>query len=207
MYIPSSFAETDPSTLHDFMRRHSFATLVTQGDPGLTASHLPLLWDPTVGPNGALLGHMARANPQWRDVPGEALAIFQGPHAYISPTWYETEGTVPTWNYVAVHASGAFQIVDDDSELLGILRRSVNVYEADRNPPWTFDESAPNIGPMLRSIVGFRIEISRLEGKFKLSQNHPQERRERVIRGLSSEPDEAAREVAELMARRDSPGR
>src|SRR4051794_11991074 len=110
------------------MRRHSFAVLTSHGESGLFASHLPLLLDTDAdahaGPRGQLLGHMARANPQWRGVRGEVMVVFSGPHAYVSPSWYEEAGTVPTWNYVAVHAYGTFHVVDDRDGLLDILRRS-----------------------------------------------------------------------------------
>ena len=128
MYNPASFAQHDVSKLHAFLRRHSFATLVSSGEGGLVASHLPLLLDPRAGRLGHLLGHMARANPQWRQVEGEVLAIFQGPHTYISPSWYEEPGMVPTWNYVAVHAYGTLQLVDRRGELLDILRHAVAFY-------------------------------------------------------------------------------
>lgn len=206
MYVPSAFEESDPAILQAFLKRHGFATLVSAGEHGPVASHLPLLLDPDVGPQGTLLGHMARANPHWRDVRGESLAVFQGPHAYVSPSWYETEGTVPTWNYTVVHIYGSFQIIEDDRELLDVLKRSVAAYENHREKPWVFDENGPNVKSLLRSIVGFRIAISRVEGKFKLSQNHPEARRERVIRGLSNEDGSEARAVAELMAARERPG-
>jgi len=181
------------------MRENSFATLVTQGEEGLTASHLPLLLDAEVGPHGQLIGHMARANRQWRDVSGEALAVFARPHVYVSPSWYETPGTVPTWNYVAVHAYGAFKVVEDREGLLDILRRSVVAYESPRPEPWAFDESDPAIEGMLKAIVGFRIEIARIEGKWKLNQNHPEERRRKVADALGGRSDEDSREIARLM--------
>ena len=199
MYVPAAFAETDTAKLHEFMRRHGFAVLTSQGVGGLFASHLPLLFDAEVGPHGHLMGHMARANPQWRDVRGEVMAVFSGPHAYVSPSWYEEEGTVPTWNYVAVHAHGAFHPVEDRDGLLDILRRSVMAYESPRPEPWAFDESAPHVETMLKAIVGFRIEISRLEGKWKLNQNHSEERRRRVIRALEARPDDDSQEIAAIM--------
>jgi transcriptional regulator len=202
VYVPASFAETDPASLHEFMRRHSFAVLTSHGDEGLIASHLPLLIDPDAGANGHLIGHMARANPQWRKLGGEVLAVFSGPHVYVSPSWYEQGGTVPTWNYVAVHAYGTFRVVEERDRVLDILRRSVTAYESPRPEPWTFDESEPHVDNMLKAIVGFRIEITRLEGKWKLSQNHPEERRERVIRALSGRSDEDSRAIAELMKER-----
>jgi transcriptional regulator len=143
MYVPAAFAETDKAKLHEFMRRHGFAFLTSNAGDGLVASHLPLLLDAEAGPNGHLLGHMARANPQWRDARGEVMAVFSGPHAYVSPSWYEEEGTVPTWNYVAVHAYGSFHVVEDREGLLDILRRSVLTYESPRPDLWAFDESEP----------------------------------------------------------------
>src|SRR5205823_11382641 len=169
------------------------------GEDGLVASHLPILLNGDAGPYGHLLGHMARANPQWKSVLGEALVIFSGPHAYVSPAWYEQGGTVPTWNYVAVHAYGTFHVVEDRAQLLDILRRTVTAYESPRPEPWTFDESEPHVETMLRAIVGFRIEITRLEGKWKLSQNHSEERRRRVVRALGSQPDYDSQAVAALM--------
>lgn len=199
MYIPSAHAVTDLHALHGFIRQHSFATLVTDGEDGLIASHLPILLDSACGPQGTLFGHMARANPQWRQPKGESLAIFTGPHTYISPAWYESDGTVPTWNYVAVHAYGPFQVVDDRDQLLEILRTSVRFFESPRERPWAFDESAPHVDRMLRAIVGFRLEISRLEGKWKLSQNHPEERRQRVIQALETQADPDSQTIASLM--------
>jgi transcriptional regulator len=199
VYVPAVFAETDAAKLHEFMRRHSFALLTSHGETGLVASHLPMLLDADAGPHGRLLGHMARANPQWRQVAGEVMAVFSGPHAYVSPSWYAEEGTVPTWNYVAVHAHGTFHVVEDRDGLRDILRRSVRTYESPRPEPWAFDESDPHVERLLKAIVGFRIEITRLEGKWKLSQNHAEERRRRVIRALEARPDDDAQAIASLM--------
>ena len=199
MYVPASFEVTDLSELHALMRTYSFATLVTQGEGGMAATHLPLVLDADVGPRGTLLGHMARANPQWRDVSGESLAIFPGPHAYVSPTWYETPGTVPTWNYVAVHAYGALRLVEGPDGLRDILTRSVSVYERGMPRPWSYEESDPDIDKMPNAIVGFRIEIGRMEGKVKLNQNHPDERRRKVIRALEARADVDSHAVARLM--------
>ncbi len=199
MYIPASHAESDLARLHEFMRRNSFATLVSRNEAGMVASHLPLLLDLDAGPSDVLFGHMARANPQWRDIAGEVLAIFHGPHVYVSPTWYESAATVPTWNYVAVHAYGTAHVVEDRDAVLGILRRSVEYFESPRPEPWAFAETAPYVDKLIRSIVGFRIEIHRLEGKWKLSQNHPEERRRRVIDALEEQPDDHSRQIAAMM--------
>jgi transcriptional regulator len=211
MYVPTAFAETDTARLHEFIRANSFAVLASGGEAGLVASHLPLLLESEGGSSGQLSGHMARANPHWRQAKGTVLAIFSGPHAYVSPSWYGEGGTVPTWNYVAVHAYGTLRLVEDRDGLLDILRRSVAEYEKGRPEPWTFDESAPHVEAMLKAIVGFRIEITRLEGKWKLSQNQPEARRRRVRRALAEESREDSRALAALMAEalregHDSPG-
>ncbi len=199
MYVPAAFAVTDRARLHEFMGRYSFALLTSHGGGGLVASHLPLLLDADAGPHGHLLGHMARANPQWRDVRGEVMVVFSGPHAYVSPSWYGEAGTVPTWNYVAVHAYGTFHVVEDREGLLAILRRSVLAHEGPRPDPWTFDESGPHVEKLLEAIVGFRIEVTRLEGKWKLNQNHTEERRRRVVRALEARPDDDSQAIASIM--------
>ena len=196
MYIPSSFKVTDAAQLHAFMRTHSFATLVTNGGAGLVATHLPILLD-TDGLR--LLGHMAKANPQWRDVQGESLIIFPGPHAYVSASWYETPGTVPTWNYATVHAYGLFRLIQDREKLHDILKRTVSVYEGNKTQPWRYDDSDPGVDRRLQEIVGFEIEIGRLEGKWKLNQNHPDERRRKVINALQAKPDANSQAIATMM--------
>src|ERR1700729_1397013 len=129
MYIPAAFAESDLAKLHDFIQTNSFGVLVSQVDGEPFASHLPFLLDRNSGPHGCLIGHMARANPQWQSAHGQSvLAIFPGPHAYISPTWYESENVVPTWNYVAVHVYGTFQVVEDHQETVEIVRNYVAYY-------------------------------------------------------------------------------
>jgi transcriptional regulator len=200
MYVPPHFAESDPAKLHDLIESHSFGLLVSQlgGEP--FASHLPFLLDRTAGPHGTLVGHMARANPQWRELSGQnTLGVFSGPHAYVSPTWYGAENVVPTWNYVAVHAYGRAAVVEGWDALLDIVRRSVAVYEAGMARPWVLDTTGSSMDRFLPHIVGFRIEIDRLEGKWKLNQNHPADRRARVVRALRERGGEDALGVAELM--------
>ena len=178
------------------MRTHSFATLVTNGGAGLVATHLPILLD-TDGLR--LLGHMAKANPQWRDVQGESLVIFPGPHAYVSASWYETPGTVPTWNYATVHAYGLFRLIQDSEKLNDILKRTVSVYEGNKTQPWRYDDSDPGVIRRLHEIVAFEIEIGRLEGKWKLNQNHPDEVRRKVINALQKKPDANSQAIATMM--------
>jgi transcriptional regulator len=205
MYVPSWFERTDPAELFAFMEAHSFALLVSTHEGLPFATHLPLLLDRTAGPHGTLVGHVARANPQWRDLDGHpALAIFGGPHAYISPAWYESEGVVPTWNYVAVHATGTARVVDDPEEVTKIVAALVTIYEGNRPAPWRFDPAAEYVRKLVKGIVGFRIEIERLEGKWKLNQNHPPGRRAKVITALESSTSADDLEIARLM--RELPG-
>ncbi len=200
MYLPDEFIVTDPNELHAFIEQNSFGLLVSQVEGLPFATHLPFLLDRTSGRHGVLIGHMARANPQWREARGQTvLAIFAGPHAYISPTWYEAEHVVPTWNYTAVHVYGSFEIVEDEESLLDIVGKSVRFYEKPLSPPWTFDGSTTFARRLLAQIVGFRIAIERIEGKWKLNQNHPIERRLKVIRSLRSRGDENALVLADLM--------
>lgn len=199
MYIPAAFRETDTAKLHEFMQQNGFAILTTDGSQGLIASHLPLLLDPGRGPLGTLLGHFAKANEQADDFGCEALAIFSGPHAYISPTWYQSPNTVPTWNYVAVHAYGVMKPVDRET-LTKILEVLVDKYESSRAVPWQFEPSMEFQQKLLDGIIGFQIEITRLEGKWKLNQNHPEERRQRVIAALNEAGSENEREIARLIA-------
>jgi transcriptional regulator len=200
MYVPSSFAPPDEASLFDAIERYSFALLVTGGGDELVASHLPLLLDRTLGARGTLLGHMARANEQWQSAAGEpALAVFSGPHAYVSPTWYEATQVVPTWNYVAVHAYGRLELIDDPAEAEQLLRRTIDTYEGGMPRSWHLEESPEWTQRLVAQIVAFRIPIERLEGKWKLNQNHPAERREKVMAALERQGDENAREVARMM--------
>ena len=200
MYIPTAFAESDLTNLHDFIEQNSFGLLVTHVDGLPFASHLPFLLERTTGPKGTLVGHLARANPQWAEASGQnALATFSGPHAYISPTWYESEQVVPTWNYVAVHVYGRIQIIEDEPSLLEIVQRSVHFYEQAMPRPWSFDASTTFMKRMLGQIIGFRIEIDRIEGKWKLNQNHPVERRKKVVAALRQYSDENSQSIAALM--------
>jgi len=201
MYTPLSFVENDLSILHSCIEENSFATLVTTNSEGPAVSHLPLLLDRKIGPNGTLIGHMAKANQQWRElVNGDALAVFHGPHAYISPSWLDEQNVVPTWNYVAVHVTGKVQLVEEPPELLDIVRRYVNVYEASMPEPWQLESADPDfIEKLLDAIVGFTIKITSIEGKWKLNQNHPEERRQKIIDGLEARPDEDSASIAKLM--------
>jgi transcriptional regulator len=206
MYTPSAFQESDPNRLFDFIEQHSFATLVSPEAAEPLASHLPLLIDRSVAPHGRLIGHMARANSQWRTADSRrVLAVFHGPHAYVSHTWYEEENAVPTWNYAAVHAYGVLRRVEDRDRLRAIVARTVDTYESSLPNPWRLDsQDAGFIDGLLAAIVGFEIDVDRLEGKWKLNQNQNAQRRERVAAVLERSPQAGDREVAELMRQRQA---
>jgi transcriptional regulator len=204
MYIPKAFREDALATLHGLMQQYSFATLITQHDGAPFASHLPLLLQADAGPYGTLLGHMARANPQWHDFAAgqEALVIFQGPHAYVSPSWYAVHPSVPTWNYAAVHAYGVPQVMDDSAALYTLLQALVQTYEAPSARPWTFDLPDEYLRHMMQGIVGFTMPITRLEGKYKLSQNRPTQDYPRIVEALQQQGEALSTDVATLMRQR-----
>jgi transcriptional regulator len=211
MYIPKAFREDDIDTLRAFMREYSFATLVTRHNGELLASHLPFLLDAErgrdkSGPYGTLIAHMARANPQWRTFAEiqEALVIFQGPHTYISPSWYEDaiEQSVPTWNYAVVHAYGIPHLIEDTTALYTILQALVQKHESHFEKPWTLQPLNDFMQNKMRAIVGFQIPITRLEGKYKLSQNRSVNDQIRVVTALEEGADPMNADVAELMSKR-----
>jgi transcriptional regulator len=199
MYIPPSFLEQRPHVLHAFIRHHSFATIITTTPDVPLASHVPIILLPDRGQFGALQFHLARQNPQWNLLAQatDVLVIFHGPHAYISPTWYKSAVAVPTWNYLAVHAYGRPRMLDD-AQLSEHLRLLVSSYE----PPggWSTERMpAEVLEKMKRNIVGFEMEIERLEGKWKLNQNRPREDVQGAIEGLLATGDAESKKVAELM--------
>jgi transcriptional regulator len=201
MYIPEAFRETRLDLLQAFMQQHSFGLLVSHQAGCLEASHLPLLLDADRGPSGTLIGHMARANPQWRGfrAADELLVIFSGPHAYISPSWYETRLSVPTWNYAAVHAYGVPHLVEEPAAVRSILEAMVQTYEAPFDAPWPMDLPDDFVERMMKAIVGFEITITRLDGKLKLGQNRSQADQLGAIAGLTRQGDPSSLAVATLM--------
>lgn len=208
MYVPPAFRQDDLPTLHAMIAQVRLATLVTSGPEGLIATHLPLLLDPEDGPCGTLTGHFAKPNPHWRTAEaggGSSLAIFQGPEAYISPSWYpskQAEGkAVPTWNYVAIHAHGPLEVFHEADALLDVVSRLSNRFEAGRPDPWSVADAPESyMAAMLKGIVGFRLRIERLEGKWKLSQNRSEADRAGVVAGLRDETAAGADGIADLMA-------
>jgi transcriptional regulator len=197
MYIPEHFREDDTATLQEFIREHSFGVLVTRGDDAPFATHLPFLFEAGRGSYGMLSAHVARANPQWRSFASEdeALVIFQGAHAYVSPSWYDVALSVPTWNYAAVHAYGIPRIIEDSQFLYTQLKTLIETHESQFERPWTFELPQDYIEKMMRGVVGFTLEITRLEGKFKMSQNRTPAERDKVIAALQYQH----KDVAEIM--------
>ena len=193
LYVPAHFRVEDRAELFDFIEANAFGTLVSSGAGGLHVSHIPFI--PERGADGAmrLLGHVARANAQWSALEGaeHVVAIFQGPHAYVSPTWYEHHPAVPTWNYAVVHARCRARLMDE-AGLRDLLRRLASKYEKGRPSPWRMEDLAEDyVAKLLAVIVGFTLEVETLEGKFKLSQNRPGHDAERVSTALEAEGEGA----------------
>jgi transcriptional regulator len=202
MYIPAANRVEDGDKLAEIIRENSFATLVSVHEGAPFATHLPLLFRPESGEHGTLVGHVARANPRWRHFDGErdVLVIFQGPHAYVSPSWYETSPAVPTWNYVAVHVYGIPRVVEEDGAVAALLHELITHYEAGLPEPWSGELPAEYAEKMRRGVVAFEIAVTRIEGKFKLGQNKPAADTRGVCRALQDSPDPAVRRLAQLTA-------
>jgi transcriptional regulator len=208
LYIPPAFRETDPAILHAEIRRIGFCSLTTAGAEGPLVSHLPVILDTSVAPLGQLRCHVARANRQWRDsdLSKPALAVFMGPDAYVSPSWYPSKAehgkAVPTWNYVAICARGRLEVVAERDALLAHVAELSDLQEAAFPEPWRVsDAPADYLEKQLRAIVGFRLTIEALEGKSKLSQNRSEADRASVAASLSASPDENARAVGMMMSK------
>jgi len=208
MYIPKHFEESRIGALHGLIREHPLGTLVTLTAKGLEANHLPFEIDPEPAPFGTLRGHIARANPLWRETSAgaEALVVFQGPTAYVSPGWYptkkETGKVVPTWNYAVVHAHGVPRFIEDRAWLRAFVERLTNRHEAGRADPWKITDAPRDyVETMLGAIVGIEMPLARLVGKWKVSQNRPAADRAGVVEGLRRQGGEAAAAMAELVRR------
>jgi len=205
MYDVEAFREERIEVLHALIRAHPLATMVTLGAnaaSGPEANHIPLLIDPESGPLGTLRGHVARANPVWRTFNAdiEALAVFQGPQGYITPSWYpgkaEHGKVVPTWNYAVVHARGPLKIIDDAQWLKKLVTQLTKSHESCLENPWQVtDAPADYIDAMLKAIIGIEIPIRRLQGKWKMSQNRLPRDRDGVMQGLEQRADDASRSM------------
>jgi transcriptional regulator len=210
MYQTTQFEETRIEVMHELMRAFPLATLVTLSPgAGLNANHIPMLVDPAPradAPFGTLRGHVARANPLWLDFSAEhdALAVFQGPQAYVTPSWYASKQAsgkvVPTWNYAVVHAGGPLLVRDDPGWLLGLVTALTNIHEGGRDKPWQVSDAPQDyVDTMLRQIVGIEIPLKRLSGKWKVSQNRIPADRQGVLTGLRGSEGENAAAVAALV--------
>ena len=202
LYIPRAFEAGDAAFV-ELLRDHPFATLVTPADPDPFISHLPLEYRADHGPRGALLGHVARANPHWRNFgTGASIAIFHGPHAYVSPSWYAAPaGAVPTWNYAVAHVHGRVEVMSDAGETRDLVQALIGRYEGARAEPWHLQLEGPALAAMLDAIVGFRLTIEQVDVKLKLSQNRGSDDRERVIAALRAEGYADAEATARWMER------
>jgi transcriptional regulator len=197
MYIPKHFKMDDEEVIYDFIEKYGFATLVSQHNGAPCATHLPLMLNKA---ENALYGHFARANEQWQDAENQQiLVIFQGPHCYISPSWYETMKAVPTWNYVSIHVYGRLEIIDNQQVIIDSLDDLVKKYEKPDSPYHLSDIDPSFIEGMRKGIVAFRINITQIEAKAKLSQNHSAERQELIIKQLENTSQQDNIAVASLM--------
>lgn len=207
MYMPPAFRDDDRESLLATIRAARLANLVTATAEGPQVTPLPLLLDAGEGEHGTLYGHLARANAQWRlPAIGEAVAVFMGPDAYVTPSWYATKRdtgkVVPTWNYVTVHAHGPVEFFDDPERLLAAVTRLTRLHEGSRDKPWEVsDAPADYIAAQLRGIVGLRLPITRLEGKRKMSQNRSEADRRGVAEGLAASERPEERQSARLIPR------
>ena len=200
MYSPEIFRIEDRETLITFMHQHSFATIITHDSGKSHATHMPVLFREREDFPGTLVSHLARANPQWRHFENgeEVLVVFTGPHAYVSPAWYLTSPAVPTWNYTAVHAYGKPRLITDHDQFATMLHELVEFNEANRPDQWNGKIPNDFRDNLMNAIVGFEIEITRIQGKFKLSQNRTSDA-PGIITALSASEDQTDREVAAMM--------
>jgi transcriptional regulator len=208
LYVPPLFATAERAAIARLIHDHPFATLVTPAVPEPWISHVPLLLAPDGEPHGTLIGHVARANPHWQFAQGvESIAIFHGPHAYVSPSWYlDPVNAVPTWNFATVHAHGTLEIFENAADARSVLDALVQRFEGGRPAPWRPVMPERQHAALISSIVAFRLPIKRLDAKFKLSQNRSHEDRVRVIAALKGEDHSEATATAAWMQSYALPG-
>jgi len=203
MYTPRSFKEERLDVLHRLICENGFGLFISQTESGLMATHLPFQVDPDRGKNGTLISHLARANPHWKTISnrGEVMVVFQGPHCYISPAWYQEQETVPTWNYAAVHVYGAVEFFEDPERLRPLLENLVSQYESKREKAWPISKAATVMDSHLKAVVGIEIQIERIEGKMKFNQNLSIEDQAGVVEALRDSSDSMEASVADIMAK------
>ena len=212
MYLPFHFEERRAEILHDLIRRHPLATLVTVDVEGLNANHIPFEFDPDPAPWGTLRAHVARANPVWREFSKEVepLVIFQGPQTYITPSWYQTKQetgkVVPSFNYIVVHAYGAMRVIEDADWLRKFVGGLTDRFEAPREQPWALSDAPEDfISMQLRAIIGIEIAVTRMIGKWKTSQNRPATDQRGVVAGLRESDDAVAQAMAVAVGQNKKP--
>ncbi|MEQ8525146.1 FMN-binding negative transcriptional regulator [Gracilimonas sp.] len=200
MYNPNSFKETDPNILYPFIEEHNFGLIFSQTESTPEATHLPFMVNRN---DDILIGHFARANKHWQHIneKAEVLIVFQGTHGYISPSWYKNQNTVPTWNYAAVHVYGTPTIVHNIDELREMVDSLTYHHEEGVNSDWDYEAAHSKRERLLRGIVGIRINITKLEGKFKFNQNRSIEDQKKVIKTLENSASESNRKMASIMKR------
>ena len=202
MYRPPAFVENDRDKIAEMIRSYPFGMLITSDQGRADVTHLPFMlqWDDKAHSEGKLISHIARANPQWkRFAQGEeVLVVFQGPHTYISPSWYTNFG-VPTWNYAAVHVRGTVRLIEDETSLIAMLTALTETHEAAQPEPWAFDIDPERRAHLMSMLVGFEIDITDIQATFKFNQNRSEEDRTGVIAALSQSPDANDQAVARLM--------
>jgi transcriptional regulator len=205
LYTEKQFKVDDSEKIIGLIRSNSFGILFSQKDGLSCATHLPFLIEETENGEYYLLSHMSKSNSQWQEIINDVLVVFQGPHTYISPTWYQEENTAPTWNYAAVHVYGDFIQIDDKLELMNLIGKMVHYYESAMESPWTTNLTSEFNDKLLNMVIGFKIRVKRFEGKWKLNQNHSVERRNRVIKSLRKTNDENSLGIANLMEALEQP--
>ncbi len=199
MYIPKHTAITEKDEIFEIIENNSFAILITHSGKSLNAAHIPILLDRNEGELGTLYGHIAAANDLFAEIDTDVLAIFSGPHKYISSSWYETDQSVPTWNYVSAHAYGPVEIISENSDKFDVVNKLVSYFETGGSTYSTASLNNDYLKGLIKGITAFRMKITRLEGKKKLSQNHSKERQGLVVSKLAEMDDDNAREIAEMM--------
>ncbi len=189
----------DREEIFDFIHHNSFAILITNNNNKLNATHIPILLKSDEGKNGFLYGHVAKANRQTDDISGEVLVIFSGAHKYISPAWYETDQAVPTWSYLSVHVYGKMEILEDRESKIEIVKDAVKYFEDSSSSYKVEDLKEKYFEGLIKGITAFKIEITDIQGKKKISQNHPEERQKRVISELEKFGDEDSEDIVRRM--------
>ncbi|MGF9701067.1 FMN-binding negative transcriptional regulator [Paenibacillus sp. MABNR03] len=199
MYVPAEYQMKDQQKMIQFIRKHSFGVLFSQQNGLPHGTHLPFLIETGADGDLYLVSHMSRANPQWRSIDSQVLTVFSGPHAYVSPTWYEQKGFVPTWDYMAVHVYGEFMHVDDAEGLRTIMEQTITYYESGMDEPW--DGQIPDhiYHRLIQGVMGFKIKITDMQAQWKLHQDHSPERRNNVIRHLKKTGEPDALKIAEAI--------